>query len=131
VSLSASSGSLAAGAATTVTVSLNANADSLAAGNYTDTVSFANTSTGDGNTTRGVGLGVQPSLWITNAALLTGDFVLSFNTQTGHNYTVEYADSLPPLAWSNLVTVPGNGGLIAVTNQNAPAGQRYYRVRTP
>jgi len=59
VSLSATSGSLAAGAATTVTVSLNANADSLAAGNYSDTVSFANTTTGNGNTSRSISLDVN------------------------------------------------------------------------
>jgi hypothetical protein len=59
VSLSATSGSLAAGAATTVTVSLNSAADSLAAGNYADTVSFANTTTGNGNTSRGVSLTVN------------------------------------------------------------------------
>jgi hypothetical protein len=105
--------------------------ESQAAGNYTDSVAFANTTTGNGNTSRAVGLLVQPTLWITNAARLADDFVLSFNTQTGQDYTVEYADSLPPPVWSNLITVPGNGGLIAVTNQNAPPGQRYYRVRTP
>ena len=69
--------------------------------------------------------------YITNAARLADNFVLSFNTQTGQDYTVQYADSLPSSAWSNLITVPGNGSLITVTNQNPPAGQRYYRVRTP
>jgi hypothetical protein len=59
VSLSASSGTLAAGASTTVTVSLNANADSLTAGSYSDTVSFVNSTTGNGNTTRAVALTVN------------------------------------------------------------------------
>jgi len=68
---------------------------------------------------------------ITNAARLGDDFVMSFNTQTGQDYTVEFAASLPPLGWGNLITVPGNGALVTVTNYNAPPGQRYYRVRTP
>jgi len=135
VSLSATSGSLAAGGSTTVTVSLNSAADSLAAGSYNDTASFVNTTAGNGNTSRSVSLTVdstdQLALYITNAARLGNDFVLSFNTQTGQDYTVEYTASLPPLAWSNLTTVPGNGALVTVTNLNAPAGQRYYRVRTP
>ena len=59
MSLSATSGSLAPGATATVTVSLNANADSLAAGSYTDTLSFVNTTTGNGNTSRSVSLTVD------------------------------------------------------------------------
>ena len=58
VGLSATSGSLAAGASTTVTVSIAAGANALAAGSYSDTVTFANTSNGVGNTTRTVGLTV-------------------------------------------------------------------------
>ncbi len=58
VSLSATSGSLNPGANTTVTVSINTNANGLAGGNYSDTVSFVNTTTGNGNTTRPVSLSV-------------------------------------------------------------------------
>jgi len=135
VSLSATSGDLAAGATTTVTVSLNNTAQSLTAGSYSDTISFVNTTTGNGNTSRNVNLTVNSTdlspFYITNAMRLGADFVLSFNTQTGRDYTVEYAVAMPPPAWSNLVTVPGNGALVTVTNYNAPAGQRYFRVRTP
>jgi autotransporter-associated beta strand protein len=58
VGLSATSGTLAAGASTTVTVSFAAAANSLVAGSYNDTVSFSNTTNNNGNTTRGVSLTV-------------------------------------------------------------------------
>jgi len=58
VSLSSTSGTLAAGASTTVTVSINNNANSLPANAnpYSDTVTFTNTTNGNGNTTRAVSL---------------------------------------------------------------------------
>ncbi|HXI84024.1 MAG TPA: alkaline phosphatase family protein [Verrucomicrobiae bacterium] len=58
LTLSATSGSLAAGGSTNITVSINANANSLVGGVYSDTVSF-NTSNGSGNTTRPVSLTVN------------------------------------------------------------------------
>ncbi|OPY70634.1 MAG: hypothetical protein A4E57_00478 [Syntrophorhabdaceae bacterium PtaU1.Bin034] len=57
VSLSGTSGSLAPGASTTVTVSINSSANSLGAGSYSDSVNF-NWNTG--STTRSVGLTVIP-----------------------------------------------------------------------
>jgi len=51
-------GTLAGLGTTTVTVSINAVADGLTTGDYSDTVSFVNTTDGDGNTTRSVKLGV-------------------------------------------------------------------------
>jgi hypothetical protein len=132
ISLSATSGDLAAGDSTIVTVSLNSAAESLAPGSYDDTVNFTNTTTGNGNTSRSVHLTVNsaaPSpLQITNAMRLGNDFVLSFNTQTDRDYTVEFAEAMPPPAWSNLVTVPGNGALLTVTNYDVSAAQRFYRV---
>lgn len=59
VDLSATSGTLAAGAEITVTVAINPTASSLAAGSYHDTVTFTNTTNGDGDTTRGLNLAVQ------------------------------------------------------------------------
>ena len=56
VNLSATSGNLPVGAATTVVVSINAN--SLPAGTYSDTVAFSNLSTAVGSTTRAVNLTV-------------------------------------------------------------------------
>ena len=59
VSLSATSGSLASGASTTVGVSINGGANSLSAGSYSDTVTLSNVTNGNGNTTRSVGLTVN------------------------------------------------------------------------
>jgi len=58
LTLSASSGTLAAGASTTVTVSVNAHANSLTADSYSDTVGFTNLSGGLGNTAHSVSLNV-------------------------------------------------------------------------
>ncbi len=68
VSVSGGSGFLSPGGTAVVTVSLNAGANSLAMGLHTATVSFLNTSTGDGDTTRPVSLQVGvPSLqWSEN-----------------------------------------------------------------
>jgi len=58
ITISATSGTLAAGASTTVTVSINNTADGLAANSYNDTVTFTNTTNSNGNTTRAVSLTV-------------------------------------------------------------------------
>ncbi|MEW6419423.1 MAG: Calx-beta domain-containing protein, partial [Nitrospirota bacterium] len=59
VSLSSTGGTLGAGANTTVTVSINSNANTLTPGTYNDTVSFTNTTNGNGNTIRPVSLTVN------------------------------------------------------------------------
>jgi len=59
VTLSSAGGTLGPGSSTTVTVSINSNANGLAAGSYGDTVSFTNTTNGNGNTTRPVSLTVN------------------------------------------------------------------------
>ncbi len=60
LTLSATSGNLAGGNSTDITVSVNATANGLAAGSYSDTVSFTNATNGAGNTTRSVSLTVNP-----------------------------------------------------------------------
>ncbi|MFN3409102.1 MAG: InlB B-repeat-containing protein [Limisphaerales bacterium] len=71
--LSAVGGSLATGATATVTVSLNGAAAALPAGNYSDTILFANTSTGLGTTMREV------ALTVTSAPPATAELFLSVN----------------------------------------------------
>jgi len=53
---------------------------------------------------------------------------ISFNTQTGYNYTVQYTASLSaPVVWSTLTTLSGNGSPQTATD--SLSGQaRFYRV---
>ena len=50
VTLSSTSGTIAASSSTTITVSINTNANSLAVGSYSDTVTFTNTTNHSGDT---------------------------------------------------------------------------------
>jgi bilirubin oxidase len=63
LSLDSTSGTLAASATATVNATINSTANSLSAGSFNDTITFANTTNGNGNTTRAVALSVSaPSL---------------------------------------------------------------------
>jgi hypothetical protein len=68
---------------------------------------------------------------IINPTRVGNDFILSFNTQTGFNYTAEISDSILHPNWNAFATVPGNGGALTVTNYDVPIGPRFYRVRIP
>ena len=117
VTLSLGSGSLASGTTATVAVSFNTSAAGLALGSYSDTVTFANTTNGSGNTTRAVNLTIaaaQP----TNIAPLATVTASTQNTTTGQtaakavdgvidgypgDYTREWASTGPGVgAWLNL-----------------------------
>ena len=74
VTLSASGGTLIAGASTTVTVSINAGANALSAGSHSDSVAITNTTNGSGNATRPVSVTVYAAgaLPMTTASRTTG-----------------------------------------------------------
>ncbi len=94
VTLSPTGITLAAGASITVTVSINSAANSLTSGSYSDTVSFTNTTNGNGNTTRSVsltvnptggGLSVTPSTGLTSSGTQGGPFSPSSTSYTLQN----------------------------------------------
>jgi hypothetical protein len=54
------------------------------------------------------------------------NIVLSFATQAGHSYTVQFKSDLSAASWSNLNTVTGDGSVKSV---NDPVGsKRFYRL---
>ena len=97
--LSSTSGTLAANASTTVTVSINSNANSLTPGSYGDTVSFTNTTNGNGNNTRSVNLTVYPDTTPPDTSITGGPSgTITYNNP---NFTYTGTDNVTPTA--NLV----------------------------
>src|SRR5512146_2893959 len=103
VTLSTASGTLAAGATATVAVSINSGANALAAGSYSDTVTFTNTTNGTGNTTRAVSLTVTalaaPTI-STTSPLPTG------TVGTAYSQTFAATGGTTPYSWSASTGLP-------------------------
>ena len=62
------------------------------------------------------------------AARVGTDFVISFQTEPGKTYSVQYSDSLSNPSWQNLPVIMGDGSVQTVTNAAPTATQRYYRL---
>jgi hypothetical protein len=62
-------------------------------------------------------------------------YSLSFPTETGKSYTVQYTDSLTNPTWTDLPGMPvlGTGGIVTITDPTTPPHQptRFYRIKTP
>ena len=82
----------------------------------------------------GARFSIQGGFWIWPsptffAPAKTGDnFVVSFQTNPGNNYTVQYTDTLSPPNWQSLPTVAGNGAVESVTNSAPGVAHRFYRL---
>jgi uncharacterized repeat protein (TIGR01451 family) len=74
------------------------------------------------------GGGAQP-VTILSPMLLRTKFTLSFQSQQGKSYTVQYIDSLtPPITgWQTLSNVIGTGGILPIEDTSLST-QRFYRV---
>ncbi len=145
VSLSQTSGSLNPGASTTINVSINSSANSLAAGTYNDSVSFNNTTSGVGNTTRAVTLTVNPIppgvLSVSPAGGLTSSgyqygpfspssqaYTLSNTGSLSLNWTASKTASWVTLSSASGSLAPGGSANVTVsinTNANGLAGGSY------
>jgi len=64
--------------------------------------------------------------------MVNGIFSLSFPTEIGKSYTVQYKNTLTD-PWTNLpgTPVPGTGGNLSITNPTAAQPSRFYRVTSP
>jgi hypothetical protein len=133
-----SSGTLAAGASTTVMVSMNGVAVTLGAGVYTDTVTFANITNGSGDQTRPMSLTVtgaaggtlsvtSPSAWYTTVGQPGGpfspgsmDFTLTNTGAAPLNFTVTN-DNTWITASPASGTLAGGGSTTVTLSPNATA----------
>jgi hypothetical protein len=77
---------------------------------------------------------IQGGFWITPAPIIFApakvgnSFLLSFQTEPGKTYQVNYADSLTAPSWPTLTTVSGDGSVKTVTNAAPGVAQRFYRL---
>ena len=134
LSLSASGGTLPAGASTNVTISLNVNASSLAAGTYSDTVSFTNLTTGLGSTNFPVTLNVvvHPTVQLSGVRLRTnGAVAMTLQGVTGGVYSIVASTNLlNPLGnWTEVLRLTNTGGQTVFTNPPPSSTRIYYRAK--
>jgi hypothetical protein len=128
LALSATSGILTGGASTDITVSINAN--SLAAGSYTDTVSFVNASNGTGTTNRIVSLTVNPTpaQIVTNAATLAAESCAPGNGVVDPGETVTINFSVRNVGGTDTTNLIGT--LLATGGVTSPGAPQTYGVVT-
>ena len=74
------------------------------------------------------GFWIWPSPTIFAPTKVGNNFMLSFQTEPGKTYTVQYTDTLAPPNWQNLPGIAGNGAVESVTNSAPNVAQRYYRL---
>lgn len=68
-------------------------------------------------------------VFVINSTLASSNLVLSFPSQSGFNYQLEYKDGLTDVQWNPLGAVmAGNNSMLSVTN-SAANQQRFYRVQ--
>lgn len=78
-----------------------------------------------------VGYWITPPLLVFAPRKVGNDFSISFETEPGQSYIVEYTDSLLNPNWQLLPTETGDGTVKTVTNTAPGVPIRYYRVRQP
>jgi hypothetical protein len=60
--------------------------------------------------------------------IASNNFILSFPSQTGFTYTVQYSSNLGTTLWNNLLSTNGTGVSITVKDPLAAQAGRFYRI---
>ncbi len=76
-----------------------------------------------------IGFWIKPPLLIFAPEKTGNNFNLSFETEPGQTYIVEYTDSLLNPNWQPLPSQAGDGAVKSVTDSAPGIPSRYYRVR--
>ena len=77
---------------------------------------------------------IQGGFWITPSPIIFAptkigsNFMVSIQTESGKNYTVQYVDSVSTLNWQNLPSISGDGTVKTVTKSAPNTPQRFYRL---
>jgi hypothetical protein len=74
------------------------------------------------------GFWIWPAPIIFAPTKVGNNFTLSFQSELGKTYLVQYTDTIAPPNWQNLPIIPGNGSVQTVTNSAPDVAQRYYRL---
>jgi len=74
------------------------------------------------------GFWIWPAPIIFAPTKVGNNFTLSFQTDLGKTYLVQYTDVISPPNWQSLPSIPGNGAVQTVTNSAPDTAQRYYRL---
>jgi hypothetical protein len=67
---------------------------------------------------------------ILNPHASAGNFIFSFQSVAGQNYTVQYKNTLTDSTWTTLQSLTGDGSVKSITNTVA-SPQSYYRITSP
>ena len=126
LTLSTSSGSLAAGVSTTVSTTINTSANNLIAGSYSGTVTFTNLSNSNGNTTRAVALTVT-----SGAGIQPRSLHMQFSGVVGTNYTLQYSPDLTAGSWIEIGTVTNDGNFSETNPTRLALPKGFYRAVIP
>ncbi len=77
----------------------------------------------------GAGSIVSP-VTLSNPTWNGNTFAVSFQSQNGVSYTLQYTRGFGPSSWTIVQTASGNGGSMTMTDSAASDPQRFYRVKS-
>ena len=127
-----SSGTIPPGGNSDVVVSIGGTANTLAAGNYSDTVSFTNLTSGIGNTTRSVTLtiAVHPPITLSGFRFVTRtNIAMTLNGLPSHAYVIQRSANLS--SWADILTITKPAGRSITFSNTVPTDftKAFYRAR--